>query len=296
MRAGKLRGQAFRFNPPVARHVIRDWINCSVTSYVPLRRKNKKITRFHKTSSLEIFPETRDAEKKLPARTRVDDVSMKGNDVHTPLRMYRKTISDRVNYNRADGRVLSKKNSQHSVSSSVRQSEKLTSESVVSFFHRERAPSFSKAAMLGFNAFLPKKNEADGAAHSFIVGKVERDIFPIARKGSPRWQGSYVIRAGVWESNVSGGTKNRLQDNLVPSAVLRKKLSESMSSDRKRHQQIAKEEFSSDGLKRLSSKSHSEIFEKHDLERSSRISARQGHGGVDELRFPQYPGRSIGMS
>ncbi len=299
MRTGKLRNEAFQFALPVARHVFRGRSGGSVSSFVPLRRRFK--ARLSPDGKLRSsFPSGMvHVGRILTAREGDKSFSGAGNNIRVSLGRLRKIVrggATDIKSGTLANRNLPEKIFKNSTTPASIRPVKLTSNSVFSFADRENATSFSKRVNFVSKALRRKKVESKELGRSVVRGNFGSAIFCGRDNNFSAMQDNNFIRFVGWKRNSVQSANNQSQDSMAPSGPLRKNLSENMMRNQNGKPRIVKEDFSPDEWGEFPSKSHSGMFERYDLERSSRLAARQGHGGVDELRFPQYPGRSIGMS
>jgi len=299
MRTGKLRNEAFQFALPVARHVFRGGAGGSVSSFVPLRRRFKAGLspdgKFWSSFPLEMVH----VERILTAREGDKSFSGADNNIRVSLGRLRKIVcagATDIKSATLANRNLPEKILKNSTTPASIQRVKLPSNSVFSFADRENASSFSKRVNFVSKALRRQKVESKELGRSAVRENFGSTISYGRNKNFSAMQENNFIRFAGWKRNSVQSANNQSQDSMAPSGPLRKNLSENMMRNQNGKPRIVKEDFSPDEWGEFPSKSHSGMFERYDLERSSRLAARQGHGGVDELRFPQYPGRSIGMS
>ncbi|WP_167626870.1 hypothetical protein [Gluconobacter thailandicus] len=223
----------------------------------------------------------------------------KNNNIYAFLGGGKKDARSRSTYRRAGvkaERSLLEKLFKNPVSPEARRPVKPTAGSVSSVVNGRNTPIFRKTFKHLSDVWRPGKHEAKGAARASAIGVVRSIISHQHGKIISGFQENNLIRLKTQGSNSVQNVNGKLPNSVVPSGVERKKISENLMQDQNGQHQMVKEDSFFDAVGRASSKSRVGIFERHDLERSLRLATRQGHGGVDELRFPQYPGRSIGMS
>lgn len=298
MRTGKLRIGAFQFDLPVTRHVFRARSAGSVASFVPLRRRFGTSFRINEKSPPSISSEMARVGKMLTAGER-DKSFPKNNNIYAFLGGGKKDARSRSTYRRAGvkaERSLLEKLFKNPVSPEARRPVKPTAGSVSSVVNGRNTPIFRKTFKHLSDVWRPRKHEAKGAARASAIGVVRSIISHQHGKIISGFQENNLIRLKTQGSNSVQNVNGKLPNSVVPSGGERKKISENLMQDQNGQHQMVKEDSFFDAVGRASSKSRVGIFERHDPERSLRLATRQGHGGVDELRFPQYPGRSIGMS
>ncbi|MFT9450158.1 hypothetical protein [Gluconobacter japonicus] len=177
------------------------------------------------------------------------------------------------------------------------QDKKRFPKSVSVFSERKRALVSQRSFELVSAVMQPPKKEAkrltpspEGEVIRNIISYPNRKIFPVSHENTRLHFGGHVhAPIGIMRGLAS-------EKSMAPPPGIRNKSLENAMQEKNSLYQVGKEDISHGDFKTQFSSFRTELSVRHDPEKNSRISARQGHGGVDELRFPQYPGRSIGIN
>ncbi|MBF0871745.1 hypothetical protein [Gluconobacter japonicus] len=165
------------------------------------------------------------------------------------------------------------------------------------FSERKRALVSQRSFELVSAVIQPPKKEAKRLTTS-PKWKVIRNIIPYPnRKIFPVSQENTRLNFGGHAHAPIGSRRGLASEkSMAPPPGIRNRSLENAMQEKNSLHQVGNEDISHGDFKAQFSSFRTGLSVRHDPERNSRISARQGHGGVDELRFPQYPGRSIGIS
>lgn len=301
MLTSTVQGGAFRLGLPVARYVFSGRSITSSASFVPLRNKYKNPVLFDKTDRARYLPDTVPGASVMEADERNGVLSRKDKKIGALLSVK----LEQVNRNSLGNsqlsmqvaRILPGVLAEKFSFSHLDQGEKRFPKSVSVFSERKRALVSQRSFELVSAVMQPPKKEAKRLMPS-PKGQVTRNIIPYPnRKIFPVSQENTRLNFGGHGHAPIGSSRGlALEKSMAPPPGIRNKSLENAMQEKNSLHQVGKEDISHGDFKTQFSSFRTELSVRHDPEKNSRISARQGHGGVDELRFPQYPGRSIGIN
>lgn len=296
MRAGKTGSRTFLVGLPKVRHVLRGFAAKGVRSWVPLQKRSVFVQRIHENTPSEIPPVERVSARNFESLPLISQMSGKEkislvrsinirrknrkennftgrslnfSDVHALSNVSRAFSAPIIRNVSKIGLIQVNKNKKAIISQDGHVGSKRSFQSF--FYNRaESEKSLSKIlSKVSVRREIGISSDSD-RSNSFLQGRKMVFALPVAKKG--------------------------LQAQPVPAGNLKKQASKNI-----KYPNTARE---NNGAERQSSYSRSKALVQeqdfmagdHDPLRSLRLMTRQGHGGVDELRFPQYPGQSIGIS
>lgn len=300
MLTSKVQGGAFRFGLPVARYVFSGRSITSGSSFVPLRNRYKNLVRFGKVDRPRYLSDTvpgasvREADERNGVLSRKDK---KIGALSVKLEQINRNSLENNQPSMQVARILPGVLAEKSNFSHLDQGKKRFPKSVSVFSERKRALVSQRSFELVSAVMQPPKKEAKRLTPS-PKGEVTRNIIPYPnRKIFPVSQKNIRLNFGG-HGHAPIGSRRRLasEKSMAPPPGIRNRSLENAMQEKNSLHQVGNEDISHGDFKTQFSSFRTGLSVRNDPERNSRISARQGHGGVDELRFPQYPGRSIGIN